>query len=140
METPDIVTPTVFKAGLEKAGVMAEDETFMTGFQNLRDLFYGVKPEEEPEATPEPDEAITANMVRSIDKTGEDQYLIGYSSEYAETPEHDTITLAEAKAIFGGMSEDEFRNNVIPYLEGAEADELLRYGARGRRSLAHGIR
>ncbi len=71
------------------------------------------------------DVEITASMVRGIDKMGEDEYLISYSSEYSETPEHDTITLAEARKIFSGFTEEAFRYDVIPYLEGEEADDLV---------------
>ncbi len=75
MENPDIPSPTVFKAGLEKAGVLADDDTFMTGFKNLRDLFYGrlskkePSPEVEKEVEPAVEEQPKAVSIKAKLKT-----------------------------------------------------------------------
>ncbi len=108
-ETREFLKDDRFKNGASYKGV------FVYHLGELDD-----KKQEEPKAP-----SIKASDIGSISKINDDEFLIKYSSSYSETPEADTLSKKEIREVYKGFNEEEFRFNVIPYLEGEEEDIMV---------------
>jgi hypothetical protein len=56
---------------------------------------------------------------------GDYEFLVSYSFQYSETPEYDTFNKTVIQKMFKDMSQDEFRFNIVPYLDGKELENML---------------
>ncbi|NOR58952.1 MAG: hypothetical protein GQ474_10565 [Sulfurimonas sp.] len=109
MENPQIGNPSTFGAGLKKAGVMEDNDTFMTGFSNLRDMFYGIKVGENSEVL----EKTTYTI--SLPK-GTEKYLTAIKNSFKLDEALENITY---KFVIDGVSMDEIGKKSIT-IDGGE--------------------
>lgn len=75
------------------------------------------------------DRAIMEQLANTLDELENEKnsqsFLIAYSSEYSETPSYDTFSKEEIQELFKDMSIEEFKYNIVPYLEGEELKKMI---------------
>ncbi len=74
------------------------------------------------------DRAIMEQLANTLDEFENEKnsqsFLITYSSEHSETPSYDTFSKEEIQELFKDMPIEEFKYNIVPYLEGEELEKM----------------
>jgi hypothetical protein len=67
--------------------------------------------------------SLKLELIRTLD-IGDDNILVGYTSEYSEAPSYDTFSISTIQKLFKDVDVQDFEDNYVPYLEGDELKKL----------------